>query len=396
MIKEKARDQEKKILTIAIDERIDSTNATKLGEALEGIRQENPEYRMILDVEEMPYISSAGLRVLLSLRKEQGGLKLVNVSSEIYEILEVTGFSQILDVQKALRKVSIEGCRFIGKGAFGSVYQLDGDTVVKVYHDGASVEEVKQEQEYSKKAFLSGIPTAIPFDIVDCNGCYGLVYELIDAKTLSGTIRENSDNLDEYARKWAELLKALHAAELEKGALIDVKDIFHDWISKSSIYYSEKEIEQMHALIDRIPDRNCIVHGDAHVKNIMMQKDELVLIDMASICVGHPIFDLSGIYMSHMMAGPDCEVTLGLPQEICETMFIKMVHYYFDVPESESIEQILNACASFALLKIALFPVIGESTRAKEVEKEIVAVAREKFFPIIEYLPGDMLSIFDK
>ncbi|MBQ4258178.1 MAG: STAS domain-containing protein, partial [Clostridia bacterium] len=54
------------------------------------------------DLEKLEYISSAGLRVLLSAQKvmtKQGAMKLVNVSENVMEIFEVTGFSEILTIE---------------------------------------------------------------------------------------------------------------------------------------------------------------------------------------------------------------------------------------------------------------------------------------------------------
>ena len=82
--------------------RLDTTTASEL-EA-----QVKPELDRVtsltLDLKELDYISSAGLRVLLSLQKrmsKQGGMKVLNVNDTVYEIFEVTGFSDILDIERA-------------------------------------------------------------------------------------------------------------------------------------------------------------------------------------------------------------------------------------------------------------------------------------------------------
>jgi anti-sigma B factor antagonist len=57
---------------------------------------------LILDFSQVEYISSAGLRVLLSAHKamiSKGGMKILNVSDDIMEIFEVTGFSDILEIE---------------------------------------------------------------------------------------------------------------------------------------------------------------------------------------------------------------------------------------------------------------------------------------------------------
>ena len=87
-------------LTAEIEGRIDTTTAPDLEDdlraSLDGITE------LVLDFGGVKYISSAGLRVLLSLHKqlsEQGEMKLTNVSEDVLEIFEVTGFSDILTVE---------------------------------------------------------------------------------------------------------------------------------------------------------------------------------------------------------------------------------------------------------------------------------------------------------
>lgn len=86
-------------LTVAIEGRLDTTTApqleTDLRASLDGITE------LILDVTGMEYISSAGLRVLLSAQKimnKQGEMKVTGVGETVMEVFEVTGFSDILNI----------------------------------------------------------------------------------------------------------------------------------------------------------------------------------------------------------------------------------------------------------------------------------------------------------
>lgn len=86
-------------LTIEISGRIDTTTAPALEQELKGSYEGVTE--LILDFAEVEYISSAGLRVLLSAQKvmnQQGSMKLIHVGGDIMEIFEVTGFSDILTI----------------------------------------------------------------------------------------------------------------------------------------------------------------------------------------------------------------------------------------------------------------------------------------------------------
>lgn len=87
-------------LDVVITGRVDTTTAPQLEasiqESIEGITE------LKMDFAGVEYISSAGLRVLLSAQKimsKQGGMKITNVSDDVMEIFEVTGFSDILTIE---------------------------------------------------------------------------------------------------------------------------------------------------------------------------------------------------------------------------------------------------------------------------------------------------------
>ena len=87
-------------LTLAVEGRLDTITAPELETALkaeyEGIET------LTFDFEKLEYISSAGLRVLLSAQKimnRQGEMKLIHVNDAIMDIFEVTGFSEILTIE---------------------------------------------------------------------------------------------------------------------------------------------------------------------------------------------------------------------------------------------------------------------------------------------------------
>ena len=109
---------------IALQGQIDTANAATVEESIKNLLEGQEVTLLVLDAQNLRYISSAGLRVLLRLLKSGKKLKMVNVSPEVYEILEVTGFSEMITVEKAFREVSIEGCEIIGQGSNGIVYRF--------------------------------------------------------------------------------------------------------------------------------------------------------------------------------------------------------------------------------------------------------------------------------
>ena len=90
------------VLNVALEGRLDTTTAPQLeGELREALAGAD---RLELELQKLEYISSAGLRVLLSAQKlmaKKGGMILRHVSETIMEIFEVTGFVDILDIENA-------------------------------------------------------------------------------------------------------------------------------------------------------------------------------------------------------------------------------------------------------------------------------------------------------
>ena len=87
-------------LTVYLEGRLDTTTAPQLEESMK--ESINNVTELIMDFEKLEYISSAGLRVLLSCQKimsKQGSMKVIHVSDLIKEIFEVTGFIDILSCQ---------------------------------------------------------------------------------------------------------------------------------------------------------------------------------------------------------------------------------------------------------------------------------------------------------
>lgn len=87
-------------LTLKVDGRVDTTNAKEFEEiitnSLDGVKE------LIMDFESLEYISSAGLRVMLMAikkMKKQGSMTVTNANEMVKEIFEVTGFSDLVEVE---------------------------------------------------------------------------------------------------------------------------------------------------------------------------------------------------------------------------------------------------------------------------------------------------------
>ena len=287
---------DKDILYIAMEGRIGASNAAEAEAKIFAIKNENPDKHTVLDAENLEYISSAGLRVILRLRKEEPKLAIINVAPEVYDVFEMTGFTEMVTIEKAYQKMSVDGCEFIAKGANGAVYRYDEETILKTYFAKDALPEIKQERENARRAFVLGINTAIPYGIVRVGDGYGTVTELLNATSVTKLIRNNPSDLTEAAKYYIDMLKSIHAIEVADGLVPDMKETALDWADFVAAHIPEAQGKKLRALIEAVPKRNTLMHGDYHTNNIMVQNGEPLLIDMDTLCMGHPVFELGSMF----------------------------------------------------------------------------------------------------
>lgn len=317
---------------------INSGNAHEFEDALSG--EPSSEEGVIIDAGGLEYISSAGLRVLLAAKKRCKGkiFRVVNVNDEVMNVFDVTGFSEIMDISRAVRQLSVEGCDRIGAGACGEVFRLDDETIIKLYYPRVKKEEIEQEKALAKKAFVMGVPTAISYDIVEADGRTGVVYELIKSKTIGELIRGDEGHLEKYVDMYAAVCRQIHGIEAEPGQLPSFKDINRSDIPNVT-GITEEERAYLHRFLDLMPDRMNCLHGDLNINNIMVQNGECCLIDMGEFSTGTPMFDLSRILFSMEFAGAakgEFNSFYKLPQDIVTHILHLFLEKYFGCPLAEA------------------------------------------------------------
>lgn len=374
----KANFNEKENLTIFLEGAIDSAAAPEVEKQIMEIYQSHSAKAVVLDAEKLRYISSSGLRVLLKLRKMEPNLELINASVDIYEILEMTGFTDLFPVSKAYRSLNLEDCKVLGAGGHGKVLRLNEDTIVKLYYAGDSIEDIKREQDYAKKAFVMGIPTAIPFDIVKCDDMYGLVFELVNADIVSNYLNENPDHLEEIAKKYAQTLKQLHTTHVAKDTLSSTKELYRERIEGLRAYMTDEEVDTLHKINDAIPESDTVVHGDFHPKNVMIQNGELILIDMADLTTGHPLYDLGSMALTHHLPqDPRIENITDMKAEMVRKLWKLFLANYLGTDDPGAIGLFEKKVSVVGLMKMASTVAFSTNARLPGVMETVLGIVRQ-------------------
>lgn len=331
------------ILTVFATGRIDSANADSTEKDIISKLEGYDKKALIIDMENLDFISSAGLRVILRLKKKYPDLKLVNVKSDVYEVFDMTGFTEMINIEKAYRTMSVDGCEVIGRGAKGTVYRYNDDTIVKVYKSADCLDDILRERELARKAFVLGIPTAISYDVVKVGDSFGSVFELLDAKQYSELIAEEPENIGKYAEEYSSILKEVHNTDVKADDMPDVKERVFSRLDACKKYISEENFLKIKKLIDDTPDLLKMIHGDYHTNNIMVQNGESILIDMDTLSHGHPVFELADVYITYVGFGEtdpaNVENFLGLSYETAVKFWDIFAACYLGTDDKEKIKK---------------------------------------------------------
>ena len=313
-----------------------------------------------MDFNDLEYISSAGIRILLKLLKTYGDLRIENTSPEVYEILEMTGITTLIPISKKMgefsvgsekmREFSVDGLEKIGAGFNGTVYRLDDETILKVINETSSLEDIQKERDTSQKAFLLGIPTAISYDVVKVGDHYGIIYELLNSQSYTKKLQENQDKLEELGKELGKFTRRVNNTVVD-DTFDNIKQLILAKIDRAKDVLDEDDYIMIRHLFEVIPESNTFVHGDLHPGNVLIKDDGELFLDMAfsgnsASGYGHPIFDLISFTQPVIGAVEDhpeedfVSAFNGLTKNQNYELWDAYIKGYFDTEDEEYIEKV--------------------------------------------------------
>ncbi len=343
-------------LIISLIGRVDTENAKAVEEEIQRLTAEYSGCPVTVDCRELTYISSSGLRDILRLKKAHPEVKLINTTPEVYEIFDMTGFTEMMTIEKAYRQVSIEGCEIIGQGSNGIVYRIDPETIVKVYKNPDSLDEIRHEREVARKALILGIPTALSYDVVQVGSQYASMFELVNAKSFTKLINAQPDKVDFYIDKYVELLKQIHSTAVPQGQLPDQREVAIGWVRWLEGHLPQDQYERILELMEAVPQSDHMIHGDYHTKNIMQQGDEIIMIDMDTLCVGNPIFEFAPIFLAYQGFGEldhsYVEDFIGIPWDTAQYFWREALKRYLGTEDRHALQQAADRASLVGYIRL--------------------------------------------
>ncbi|MCR5275497.1 MAG: phosphotransferase [Clostridiales bacterium] len=376
VLREALYKEEKGNCLICLTGKLDTDSAEAWKADLTRIRKEHPEGRLILDVKDVPYVSSAGLRVFLFLGKQEAaehanGSKFAkmwirNVNDAVYDVLVLTGFIEMFVVSKPVRQISVKDLDVVGHGASGRIYRVDSDRIVKVFGDTYDYPELDDERIGARSALIRSIPTAIPFEIVQTEEGMGLVFELVNAKSVTQAILSDPEHLEDYMKRFCDLAHKVNSTDLDTIRFRSMKDMYKSRVLESAPYYADGDTEKIIKLIDNIPERHTMVHGDFHPGNVMIDDSgEMIIIDMFEVSYGHPMFDvMSMISITHSWTRYAPELATGyfsMSLDMLNDVFRNFVKYYFNGLSEQERLKYGDTLGFYSLIRGAVAPSLAKT-----------------------------------
>ena len=199
-----------------------------------------------------------------------------------------------------------------------------------------------------------------------------------------------SDQLSYYDLGWSDdaTRYSQHPAQL---VLVDIdglsaKNGCVDW-------YTPAELDQLRAVVDSVPDRNTLLHGDYHANNIMVADGELLLIDMGDVSYGHPIFDFLATAATQAnlveLDPAYAEHHTHMPVASIKRLWSYLLEHYFDDKTPAEVAAIDQQIRLFSKLKVAMCPVVALGAPRQIIEAS-VNDAKANFLPRTDELIGSL------
>lgn len=237
-----------------------------------------------------------------------------------------------------MQTIDITQLQAIGYGGMSTVYRYSDALAVKVFRQGIARDVVTHEYDMSCKAYSLGMPTPQPHEVIETqSGQHGIVYGLCNGMTLSQAITAHPERLEDYAVSLAELYRQLHSTTVNEDAAVpNAHESEAEAIRRVTPLFGKDGTDALERILDTIPQGDCLIHGDLHPGNIMIEDDRMFLIDMSEMGYGNPLIDIAHVHALMTSGLIDIQRFIGFPDKYAAPLWDSLLrHYYSDKSESE-------------------------------------------------------------
>ena len=178
----------------------------------------------------------------------------------------------------------------LAEGRTAEIYAWDDQHVLKLYREWCPPDWVNYEAKIAGAVHEAGIPSPKVGEIIEVNGRRGLVYERLEGISMLKDMNARPWMLWKHARSLAELHTMIHRKSITSLPLY--KNRLRNDIGEAPQLTDDLRRKAL-TLLDQLPDRQNVCHGDFHPGNILLTKKGPVVIDWMTACSGSPWGDVA-------------------------------------------------------------------------------------------------------
>jgi aminoglycoside phosphotransferase (APT) family kinase protein len=209
----------------------------------------------------------------------------------------------------------------LAQGRTAEIYRWDDGHVLKFFREWCPPDWVDYEARIARAVYEAGVPSPAPGEIVEVDGRRGLVYERLDGISMLRDLNARPWMVLKHARALAELQVEIH--QKVSTGLPSYKDRLRDDI-RSTAQLNESLRKKSFALLEVLPNRHNICHGDFHPGNVLLTKKGPIVIDWMTACTGSPWADVArtslilsiGVKAAGKQVRPIVRMTVKLYQRV--------------------------------------------------------------------------------
>lgn len=298
-----------------------------------------------------------------------------------------------------IRQIDVTGLEVVGVGKNAEVFKIDDDRILKLYRETVNKEVSYSQYMTSKYAYDYGINTAKVYEYVQCGERYGIIFEYIKAQKLAKYMRNSNEDSRVVANKLGRMLAQFHSIKVDSNKIPPLKTVYRSKVERFSKFMTDEQIERAVALIDLLPGKPVVLHGDFHKGNIFVKDDEFLVIDLDNMSVGSPMFDFIKMYCTEKITETDLPEEMaqyyraaGITDEMILEYMLSILEGYFGTDDRNTLleyDAIFTKMSKFYRFYAPLFTYTDDDI---DVAKKYV----EENLPVIEELFEDTKKDFSK
>lgn len=224
-----------------------------------------------------------------------------------------------------MKKISLD--RPYARGRTADIHAWEAGTVLKLFHDWFSLEDIEYEQKIAHAVHVSGVKSPAVRELIKVEGRNGLVYERVAGASMLETFQRMPWRSAPLGRILAELHARMHACVFEAD-VPDQRGRLRRKLNRADALPTPLKTALL-ASLNSLPEGNRVCHGDFHPANVLMDGDDATIIDWIDASRGNPLADVArtsvivlGAVESSEIPGPILKVLV----RIFHSAYLK--HYF--------------------------------------------------------------------